>query len=589
MLSAALAAGEPRYLDRAEGLPSDDVLDLAPGRPGRVWAATTAGLCRIEAHTIRLAGPEGVPRRLAEGPKGSSSVYALYPDGLALVTDRSVVWVDLPLDPATAGALRIQTETQGDLILVAPDGAWRLRGERWEKAEGSWPDEPASLEHRGEIWTPTRGRGILRERVRPRFQGYELPGLVSINALAATPEGDIWCGTERGLARVSAGSVETITSIGGEDLGVVTACAVDRAGRVWVGSGSSFTGVYRRTDERWEHLDGIDGFVHRITIDPTGAVWFAVLYPGGETGRGAWYFSDERFRLAPAIASIPSARVYDVVARDPSGVLWFATLDGLAAYDGKGRMRQFDPKTSDLRGEKVWCLSAARDGSLWLGYQNERGVSRLARGEFRHYDVEDGLCDGNVWSIVEGRPGVLWFATRNGLSRFDGRRWSCFRNEEGLKDVPIWPLLPREDGSLWIGTLGGGLVHLSPDDELAPRSVFEEKSYSGRGVVDVHWTGSDAWFDTPHHEIWYRWRVDGRGWSEASPATSAQVTLPPGRHDFQVQAIDRFGNAEDPPASVEVLVTDPAGLSWIAICAVALMLLMAGFTIGRRAFGAGRE
>ncbi|MHC4342826.1 MAG: hypothetical protein ACYSX0_21765, partial [Planctomycetota bacterium] len=100
---------------------------------------------------------------------------------------------------------------------------------------------------------------------------------------------------------------------------------------------------------------------------------------------------------------------------------------------------------------------------------------------------------------------------------------------------------------------------------------------------------TDAWFDTPKDEIWFRWRVEGRGWSEASPATSVSVTLPPGRHNFQVQAIDRFGNAEDPPASVEVIVTDPAGLSWIAICAVALVLLVAGFTVGRRALVAGRE
>ncbi|MHC4342351.1 MAG: hypothetical protein ACYSX0_19325, partial [Planctomycetota bacterium] len=151
---------------------------------------------------------------------------------------------------------------EGALFLISPDGAWRLREERWERAAGSWPDTPVRIEHRGEFWTPTRGRGILRQRVRPRFQGYALPGLTSINALAATPEGDIWCGTERGLARVSAGSVETITSIGGKELGVVTACAVDREGRIWVGSGSSFTGVYRRTEDRWEHLGGIERQIH---------------------------------------------------------------------------------------------------------------------------------------------------------------------------------------------------------------------------------------------------------------------------------------------------------------------------------------
>ena len=48
--------------------------------------------------------------------------------------------------------------------------------------------------------------------------------------------------------------------------------------------------------------------------------------------------------------------------------------------------------------------------------------------------------------------------------------------------------------------------------------------------------------------------------------------------------IDRFGNAEDPPARVAVEIVDPAGLSWLAITAVALVLLVAGFAVGRRAW-----
>ena len=47
-----------------------------------------------------------------------------------------------------------------------------------------------------------------------------------------------------------------------------------------------------------------------------------------------------------------------------------------------------------------------------------------------------------------------------------------------------------------------------------------------------------------------------------------------------MQAIDRFGNAEDPPAVVEVLVRGDAGGTWFTIVA-AVLLLVVGVVIGR--------
>jgi len=281
---------------------------------------------------------------------------------------------------------------------------------------------------------------------------------------------------------------------------------------------------------------------------------------------------------------LPSARVYDVVARDPSGVLWFATLKGLAAYEGPGRVRRYDAGPNGLRGEKVWCLCAARDGSLWIGYQVERGVSRLARGAITHFDVSDGLCDGNVWSIEEGRPGVLWFATAAGLSRFDGLRWSCFRAGDGLGAAAIWPLLPLPDGGLWIGTLGDGLVRMHHDDSAPPFCRARRRFLRGRAgePVIVAWSGNDTWYDTPAQKLWYRWRLDGARWSQAKRRTSLGLRLDRGRHVLEIQAIDRFGNVSERPARVEILVEPDRRLPWALLGLGALLVLALGALIGRR-------
>ena len=61
-----------------------------------------------------------------------------------------------------------------------------------------------------------------------------------IHALALGPDGSVWCGTNKGVARLKDGRVTTFTHAMGEELGVVTACAVDRQGGVWIGSGSEW-------------------------------------------------------------------------------------------------------------------------------------------------------------------------------------------------------------------------------------------------------------------------------------------------------------------------------------------------------------
>jgi ligand-binding sensor domain-containing protein len=549
-----------------------------------VWAATAAGLVRIEAFGMHRAVPAGVARLLA--PAQGGQVFALYATGILRVGETVEERIDLPVDPARAQADAMDAMPDGTILLrIGGAGYARPPGGEWRR-EGDGPAPRAGTEHQGETWVATRGRGILRRRHVPYFRSVPLPRTPRVHALARSPDGTIWCGTNDGLAAVLPdGTVEETSRIGEDPLGVVTACAVDGDGRVWIGSGSSFRGVYRREDGAWHHLDAIDGYVHRITVDPSGALWFSVLNAEGEpsgSGNGAWCFADGEFRPAPLNVDLPSGRIYDVVARDRRGTLWFATLKGLAAYEG-ARVVRYVAGEPGLLGEKVWCLCAARDGALWIGYQQTPGVSRLAHGIFTHFDVDDGLCDGSVWSITEGKPGVLWFATGSGLSRYDGIVWSSFRNEEGLGEEAIWPLLPMADGSLWIGTLGRGVVHLDPRDRTPPRTRFKADAYEAAegSAVEIAWTGADAWYDTPAAELRYRSRLDGGRWSPATPAMSVRTSPPAGEHTLEVQAIDRFGNVEDPPATVRLVVAGPMRIPYALAAGAAAALLAAGFLVGR--------
>ena len=66
-----------------------------------------------------------------------------------------------------------------------------------------------------------------------------------------------------------------------------------------------------------------------------------------------------------------------------------------------------------------------------------------------------------VRRLSQTPDGYLWLATRMGLKRFDGVRFSTYfaGSEKGLESSTTQDLLVDGDGSLWIATLGGGISH----------------------------------------------------------------------------------------------------------------------------------
>lgn len=50
---------------------------------------------------------------------------------------------------------------------------------------------------------------------------------------------------------------------------------------------------------------------------------------------------------------------------------------------------------------------------------------------FRNYQVEDGLSNNSVWSVVQDSEGFMWFGTNDGLNRFDGKEFKIYRKQQG--------------------------------------------------------------------------------------------------------------------------------------------------------------
>ncbi|MDB5210999.1 MAG: response regulator, partial [Sediminibacterium sp.] len=49
--------------------------------------------------------------------------------------------------------------------------------------------------------------------------------------------------------------------------------------------------------------------------------------------------------------------------------------------------------------------------------------------KFAHLDRDKGLSQSNVLTILQDRRGFMWFATRDGLNKYDGYQFIVYKND----------------------------------------------------------------------------------------------------------------------------------------------------------------
>lgn len=75
--------------------------------------------------------------------------------------------------------------------------------------------------------------------------------------------------------------------------------------------------------------------------------------------------------------------------------------------------------------------------------------------------LDEGLSQSTVSAILQARDGMIWFATGDGVSVFDGVTFTYlfrkFGALDGLQSNNTRALFQDASGAIWVGTLGGGL------------------------------------------------------------------------------------------------------------------------------------
>jgi ligand-binding sensor domain-containing protein len=97
---------------------------------------------------------------------------------------------------------------------------------------------------------------------------------------------------------------------------------------------------------------------------------------------------------------------------------------------------------------------------LMLNYINGIAQSLVVpQPVFENYTSDSGLPSSEIYHAYQDSLGYIWFATANGVSRFDGNKFENFDLDNGLVDNTIEEIYPDYKGRLWFISSSGKLAY----------------------------------------------------------------------------------------------------------------------------------
>ena len=182
------------------------------------------------------------------------------------------------------------------------------------------------------------------------------------------------------------------------------------------------------------------------------------------------------------------------ITQDSLGLMWFATINGLNAYDGykmKHHKAQIDEKGS-LKENYIRTILLDKLGDLWLGTENGLHAHDKLRDTFAVYLLPvlgDEPKDMSINAFYEDKAGDLYVGTYNGVFSFDKKRkeWITLAKYQNkiLGIGSQQTFLEDKQGNLWIGCTEGLFYYKRKEKVWKLFPINSSETVNSRPVVSA--------------------------------------------------------------------------------------------------------
>jgi ligand-binding sensor domain-containing protein len=449
--------------NRFHNLGAKEGFQVAPGTriwadpAGGIWASTPGSVYRIENFKVRKAsGIGGLPQLLtcfAMAWDEHLQPWLAMADAGLFQQSQDGTFSRVPVD--LAPFLVASAPRHGGMFImdIGGHGAIWAHGRtsaQWKLTEPGATEVVSGLEDgNGRIWVLTR-RGLwFKSPQDSEFRPFVHPALVAggdSRDLQPDSKGGLWVATVRGLLHIHGDEWRLVSKVQGMPTESAAQVLVDREGSLWYAS----YGLFRQL--------GLGAWLAQTTREglPTEIVWSLCRDGKGRlwAGTNLGLAVQEHGRWQPVPGSERTA-VFSMLKLDNGGVLAAGRPRALLYVPPGSNKAQAlaNPLDPDPSNNQVFRLVRDARGDPWVF--GGSGICRLTLHGSNLQPAEkpqppDPSFLLNTFCSISTADGALWFAARDGLSRYHQGRWRQWTVKDGLLANGLYGLASTPDGSILI-------------------------------------------------------------------------------------------------------------------------------------------
>ncbi|GGG94520.1 hybrid sensor histidine kinase/response regulator [Pedobacter zeae] len=404
----------------------------------------------------------------------------------------------------------------------------------------------------------------------------------------------------------------------------ILALTFDSHGTLWVGTYQHGLFAYNPVTKTYRQFlagpmatDLSQNEIFAIKEDSRGLIWIGT----NGTGVDVFDYKTNSFTrygtYSKAPMMLPSNGFIRAIVEDPDGNMWLASSGtGIAVFQrDKGKFITYRKANGGLSNDVVLSLLCDSKGNIWAGTDGA-GLDFFNRstGKFTNFNETNGLSNAIVYKILEGRDGLIWFSTDNGISCLnpETKKIKNFGRPNGMQDSPfiLGSGIGTSGGELYFGGQDGfnyfNPLEL-PSNNVVPNVLLTELKVANSVVMpgekspikeqisfakeiklsygqnfSISYVALNYTAPQQNH---YSYRLVGldRDWNEVGKEKTAYYTnLDPGDYIFQVRASNNDGVWSNKITSIAIHIQPPL---WRTTYAYVFYVVLAGsilFAIRRR-------